>query len=96
MSDTHRDEPHTDGADGQKGSPLGTTTIAVAAFILALPAAVPLLVVVEPALVPFVSDVDTSDAGMVGFLAGMSLILLILNWGFLYVIHRWLTVQGRE
>jgi uncharacterized BrkB/YihY/UPF0761 family membrane protein len=75
---------------------VGKRTIAFAAFLMALPAAVPLLVIVEPSLVPFVGEVDTSDTGMVGFLVGMAFVLLVANWGFLYVIYRWLNNMARD
>ncbi|MFP4597395.1 MAG: hypothetical protein ACLFVJ_04035 [Persicimonas sp.] len=80
----------------EQPEPMGKTTVAVAAFILALPAAIPLMVLVDPTLVPFVSEIDTGDAGLMAFLVGMSAILLIANWGILYVIYRWLQNMARD
>ena len=75
---------------------VGKGTFSVAAIFMALPAAVPMLVLIEPSLVPFVGPVDTSDGGMVAFLVGMAVVLLLANWGFLYVIYRWLNKMAQE
>jgi uncharacterized BrkB/YihY/UPF0761 family membrane protein len=75
---------------------VGKRTMGVLAFLMALPAAVPILVIFAPSLVPFVGPVDTSDSGMVAFLVGMALVLLLSNWGFLYIIYRWLNNMARD
>ncbi|QDG51635.1 hypothetical protein FIV42_13015 [Persicimonas caeni] len=75
---------------------VGKGALSVAAILMALPAAIPALVLIEPSLVPFVGDVDTTDTGMIAFLVGMSFVLLLLNWGFLYLIYRWLNKMAQE
>lgn len=80
----------------QPADVVGKGALSVAAIFMALPAAVPAVVLIEPSLVPFVGHVDTTDTGMIAFLAGMSVVLLLLNWGFLYVIYRWLNKMAQE
>lgn len=96
MSET--DQGHTEATptetSGAEQNVVGKSTLTAAAVIMAFPALVPLLVAIEPSLVPFINEVDTSSTGTVLFLVGMSLVLLIANWGFLYAIYRWLNKYG--
>lgn len=76
--------------------PVSRPLLAMAAAALAVPALVPLLILIEPRLVPFIAPMDSPSAGTVAFLIGLSLVLLALNWGFLYLLYRWFQQYGRQ
>ncbi|TDP75312.1 hypothetical protein [Bradymonas sediminis] len=57
---------------------------------LSIPALIPLLVLVEPRLVPFIPPVESNGLTTTLFMVGLSVSFLALNWGFLYFAYRWL------
>ncbi len=69
---------------------IGKSFLIVMAAIMSVPALVPILVLVEPSLVPFVHAVNTANGHMTIFMVITSIVLLLANWGFLYLIYRWL------
>lgn len=64
--------------------------LAVLVFIMAIPSAIPLIVIIEPTAVPFLPGVDPDDSGTYLFLIGLSAVMLLANWTIVYVIWRWL------
>lgn len=97
MSDTTDDSVDTPSADTATGQPVvGKPFLAAMAAIMAVPALVPLLVLVEPSLVPFLPAVDSGDGGMVVFMVVISAVMLAANWAFLYAIYRWLNKYGGQ
>jgi uncharacterized BrkB/YihY/UPF0761 family membrane protein len=76
----------------QREPPISMTALIAAAVILALPAGIPLLIIARPELVPMVDAADD----MAGVLIAISALILLVNWGFLYVIYRWVEKMVRE
>ena len=68
--------------------------ILIAGAGLSVPALIPLLVLIEPRLVPFIPATDSGGLGMTLFMVGLSLSFLALNWGFLFLAYRWLNRYG--
>lgn len=62
----------------------------VAAAGLAVPALIPLLVLIEPRLVPFIPPVESNGLTTILFMVVLSLVLLAANWGFLFLCYRWI------
>lgn len=57
---------------------------------LSVPALIPIMVLIEPRLVPFIPVADSGGLGVTIFMVGLSLSFLALNWGFLFLAYRWL------
>lgn len=89
-------EPGEEKARPAAASPLGTTTLVVSAILLAMPALVPVLVLIEPSLVPFVPAMGGADGPPAAFLIAMSAVLLLMNWGFLWAVNRWLATYAES
>jgi hypothetical protein len=94
MSDNQPDPPEQNTPPEPDAPVIGRGLLWMAAAALAIPALVPLLVLIEPRLVPFIPPVDSSDLTMVLFLIGLSVLLLAVNWGFLFVMYRWINKYG--
>jgi hypothetical protein len=70
--------------------------LALAFFIMAIPAAIPLIVIIEPSAVPFVPEVDPDESSTYLFLCGLSAVMLLANWTIVYVVWRWLIRYAAE
>lgn len=68
--------------------------IAMAAAALAVPALIPVLVLIEPRLVPFIPAPESAGVTTIVVLVGASLFLLAANLGFLFLVYRWVNKLG--
>lgn len=92
VSEQNREQTDRDESDGRfPAAPVVSyQMLALAAFVMAIPAAIPLIVIIEPAAVPFIPAVDSDDSGTYLFLIGLSAVMLIANWMIVFVVWRWL------
>lgn len=70
--------------------------LALAAFVMAIPAAIPLIVIIEPTAVPFVPAVDPDESGTYFFLIGLSAVMLLANWTIVFVVWSWLNKYAEQ
>ena len=81
---------------GAEGEGIAPWIWAVASLVMAIPAAIPLIVIIEPDAVPFVAAGEAEEGHTYWYLVGLSAVILTLNWGFLWVLRRWFNRYADE
>ncbi|MGM0556141.1 MAG: hypothetical protein ACQEVA_07165 [Myxococcota bacterium] len=98
MSELDEDQVTTEDSAPPADAPpvISYQMLALAAFVMAIPAAIPLIIIIEPSAVPFIPPVDPDDSGTYLFLIGLSAVMLLANWTIVFVIWRWLNRYGAD